>query len=168
MKIILLLPIIAYLLLILVNLKLLGEYQAVNLFWANTIDLPVLLLNTLFIVSYSVLVFFVYDGLNSFLHYKIRRLEKEIVWLKSDLYNNQKTLIDTIKKDNQNTIEKIKTENSDMIKSFDERNQKSLEAYKKENKESIKKRQQEAEKILKKLNLLDDNFFDKVKKVIKK
>lgn len=168
MKIILLLPIVAYLLLVLVNLELLKDFDSVNLFWADIIKIPILLFNTLFIVWYSVLVFFVYDWLNSYLQYKIRKLDKEIVWLKSDLYDNQESLISAIKKDNLVILEKIKIENKDIIKSIDEKNTKAIETYKNENKESIEKRQQEAEKILKKLNLLDEWVFDKLKKAIKK
>ena len=94
MKILLLLPILAYLLLVLVNQDLLHTNQTINIFWAKELDIPFLFYNSVFIVIYAVLVFFAYDSLNIFLKYKLKKQEKEIIELKSKLYDWQEDIFE--------------------------------------------------------------------------
>lgn len=93
MKLILLLPILMYLALMLVNIPLLQDSQAINLFGAQSIQTPVFMFSSFFIVIYAVVVYMVYSGINSFQARKIKKLERQIVEIKSDLYDGQKDLL---------------------------------------------------------------------------
>jgi len=89
MKLILLLPIIAYLCLMLVNLELLRDFQVLNLFGTQSIEIPLILFSSMFIVVYAVIVYMTYSGINSWLAHKIRKYESKIDELKAKLYDNQ-------------------------------------------------------------------------------
>lgn len=89
MKLILLLPIIAYLCLMLVNLELLRDFQVLNLFGAQSIEIPLILFSSMFIVVYAVIVYMTYSGINSWQAHKIRKYESKIDELKAKLYDNQ-------------------------------------------------------------------------------
>jgi len=189
MKVLLLLPIIIYLALILVNLDLAKNLQEVNLFGAETLKIPFLLYNSIFIVVYSVLVFFAYDSLNIFLRYKISKQEKEIVDLKSQLYDWQADILKKIskeienwnkeaRKENKEFIKNISLENDDKIKNilsknneklekFIKKSDERLEDYKNSNKELLVQHWKETDKLLWKMNLIDKGILDKIKDSLK-
>ena len=178
MKILLLLPILFYLLLVLVNQDLLHSTQNINLFWAKQLEIPFLLYNSIFIVFYAVLVFFVYDWLNIFLKYKIWKQEKEIVKLKSKLYDWQADILKKISKEIENSYKDLKKENKETIKNILIKNEEKiekllkksdekLENYKKLNQELLLKHWRETDKILWKINLLDKWILDKIKDSLK-
>lgn len=189
MKILLLLPILVYLLLVLVNWDLLYNYQTINLFWVKSISIPFLFYNSVFIVVYSVLVFFAYDWLNIFLRYKIKKQEKEIVKLKSMLYDGQEDVIKKIskeiekynkdlKKDNKEIfkdyfeksderIDKIISKNNEKLEKIIKKSDEKLEEYKTSNKQLLIQHWKETDKILWKINLLDKWILDKIKDSLK-
>ncbi len=165
MKILLLFPILAYLFLLLVNIPLLKELQVLNIFWAISIEVPFFLFSSIFIVIYSVSVFFIYDWINIYLHYKIRKLDKEIIELKSDLYNWQEELIKKINSNFKESLADIKKDLNEKILNFSQELEETLEKIKKENDESLNKTKKESEKIFSKLNLIDKTVLDKIKSV---
>lgn len=178
MKILLLIPILFYLLLVLVNWNLLHTEQVINLFWAKEISIPFLFYNSIFIVLYSVIVFFAYDWLNIFLKYKIKKQEKEIVFLKSQLFDNQEKLLKNISKEIENWKKEIKKENKELIKNLEDKHfekiqklikdsDEKLEKYKNTNKELLLQHWKETDKLLSKINLIDKWILDKIKNSLK-
>ena len=189
MKVLLLLPILFYLLLVLVNGDLLHSHQVVNFFWAKEVNIPFLFYNSVFIVLYSVIVFFAYDWLNIFLRYKLKKQEREIIELKSKLYDWQEDLIKKISKEIENwnkeikkenkenikniwekhdeKIEKIITKNNDKLEVFIRKGDEKLENYKNSNKELLLQHWKETDKLLSKINLIDKWILDKIKDSIK-
>ena len=131
----------------------------------------------------------VYDWINLFLRYKIRKQEKEIVNLKSKLYEGQADILKKISKEIENWTKEIKKENKEQIKTFfdksDEKiknilsksNEKleklikksdeKLEDYKNSNKQVLIQHWKETDKILWKMNLLDKWILDKIKNSLK-
>ena len=178
MKILLLLPILFYLLLVLVNWDLLKTTQEINFFGVGKYDIPFLFYNSVFIVVYSVLVFFAYDWLNIFLKYKIKKQDEEIVKLKSMLYDKQEDLIKNFSKQIENFSKEIKKENKqnskEFFEKFDDKLQKlvkktdeKLEAYKSSNKQLLLEHWKQTDKILSKINLIDKSILDKIKDSLK-
>lgn len=90
MKLILLLPLVAYLCLMLVNIELLRDFQKINLFGAMILEGPIIMFSSAFFVVYGVLIYLAYSGLNSLQAHKIRKLDNEITRLKAELYTGQK------------------------------------------------------------------------------
>lgn len=168
MKILLLLPIVIYMLFLLVNLDLLEQTQVIDLFWYQDIEAPMLLLSSIFIVFYSILVFFVYDWLNSYLHYKLNKQEKEIIMLKAHLYDWQEDLIKSIIKSFETLIKDTKKEDTSLFLKYQEQSNKIYHDMVSKNQENLEKHKSETDKILSKLNLLDESFFDKIKSFRKK
>ena len=178
MKILLLLPILIYLLLVLVNQDLLQTQQTINIFWAKELSIPFLFYNSVFIVLYSVIVFFAYDWLNIFLRYKLEKQEKEIVELKSKLYNWQEEILKKIskeiewglkdiKKENKENIKILVLESDEKVKKLIKKSDEKLDEYKNLNKELLLQHWKETDKILWKVNLLDKWILDKIKDSIK-
>lgn len=127
MKTILLVPIFLYLILLLVNIDLLKTAQDVNIFWFTTIHTQWLLFSSIFIALYATLVYFLYNWVNAYLKHKISNLEKEIVELKSDLYDWQEELIDNIKQTYDKLFEEFKKENDINFKKIIELDQNILD-----------------------------------------
>ena len=167
MKVLLLLPILVYLALILVNLDLVKNVQEVNFFGADILKIPFLLYSSIFVVAYTFLVFLAYDWINLFLRYKIKKQDKEIVNLKSKLYEGQADILKKISKEIENWNKEIKKENKEHIKNIFSENNKKLEEYKNSNKEILIKHWKETDKLLWKINLLDKGILDKIKDSIK-
>ena len=141
MNTIILLPLFLYTFLLAINMDLLSKVEKINLFWVSTPEIHIFLFTTIFIIAYIILIFFVYDGLNSYLRHKVKKMEDEIVVLKSKLFDGQKGL-----------IEKINTNNEHI-----------LDDFKKENIVTLEKHEKDTDKILDKLNLVDKNILDKIK-----
>lgn len=163
MKLLLLLPILLYLVVILWNIWLLNEIKDVNILWLQTYSVPVFLFSSIFIVLYAILVFFVYDWLNSFLHYKIDNLDKQIVELKSKLYDWQEKLLSKITKETENYVLKLKESDEKKLFDFNAKNEKLLEELRKENKEQFLSYKKETDKILEKVSFIDPSMWDKIK-----
>ena len=93
MKILLLLPVLLYLSLMLVNVPLLQSSQSINLFGAMSIEIPMFLFSSAFVVIYALSLYLAYSGIRGYQLHKIKKLEREVVELKSELYDNQKELL---------------------------------------------------------------------------
>lgn len=156
MKIILLLPVIAYLALVWFNMNLLQSTEVINVFNYMEISVPALLYSSIFLVIYVIFVFIVFDLRWIYLHRKIEKLEHEVFALKSRLYDEREDVL----KDFISEY-KIKLEN------FTKEQRELFEKFKTENEMDLLKQKWETDRILEKLNLLDKWIFDKIKETFK-
>lgn len=163
MKLILLLPILVYLGLLLVNMNLLQESQAINLFGAQIIEVPVFLFSSFFIVLYAVLVYFVYNGINAFQAHKIRKLDRQIVELKSELYDGQKELLQKVEGAFETHFQKLKKDNDMKFETMIHFNEYTLEKVLEETSGNFVKYRKEAEKLLAEAKGIDKGLLEKLK-----
>ena len=120
-NIILLSPVLVYIILLLINSKLLSETENVNIFWIWNLDLPVISLISLIFLVYVVLMYFSWKLTNFFTNSRNKKLEDENLNLKAKLS-------DLIPDINENLDEKIKI----LVTDFKTLTDKSLELHKKE------------------------------------
>lgn len=162
MKLILLLPLIVYLCLMLVNIELLKDFQSVNIFWALILDGPVVMFSSVFFVLYGILVYLTYSWINSYQAHKIKKLDSEITRLKSELYTNQKGLIDELKQDYKNQLASFKQDNDHKFETMIRYNQYTLEKVIDETHGSYEKYRKETQKLLREAKA-DTTFLEKLK-----
>ena len=127
MKLILLFPILIYLGLMLVNMNLFRDFQTINIFGAQTLDAPIFMFSSAFIVIYAILIYIVYSWVNSLQSHKITKLQREIVTLKSELYNGQKDLLKKIQDDYREQLDTFKKDNDHKLETLISFNQYTLE-----------------------------------------
>lgn len=163
MKFILLVPILMYLWLMLVNMNLLRETQSINLFWAQTIEAPIFMFSWFFIVLYAVLVYIIYSWVNSVQAYKIRKFEREIVNLKSQLYDEQKDLLDSIKSDYSKQFESFKKDNDRKMQTLVQFNEYTIEKVLDETNWNFTKYRKETQKLLSNVQVKDSWIVEKLK-----
>lgn len=166
MKFLILLPILVYSILLLGNVNLLRMTQEINILWITTMTLPFFLINSVFIIWYTIFVFFIYDWINMFLNFKIKKLDKEIVELKSKLYDWQKDLIETLTKNYHNSLDEFKKDNLLKFQTIIKYNEYTLDKIISENQSDFEKHKKESSKLLAKSKFSeseDEGFFDKLK-----
>lgn len=156
MKIILLLPIVAYVALVVFNMDILSHSEPINFFTIWQIEAPVLLYVNAFFILYIVFLFIVFDIKWAFLNRKIDKLENEIFSLKSQLYDEREDILKTF-------IAEYKTK----MDNFTKEQESLFEKFKSENEMDLLKQKSETDRILEKLNLLDKSIFDKIKETFK-
>lgn len=163
MKLLLLLPILVYLWLMLVNVELMWQMQTINMFWAWEIQVPFLLISSFFIAVYAILVYFIYSGINSFQAIKIHRLEKEVVELKSQLYDGQKDLIKGMKEEFFTQFTGFKKEIDVKFHTMVDFNQYAIEKILEETSGNFAKYKKESQKLLSQAKGIDKNLLEKLK-----
>lgn len=126
MKILLLIPALAYLGLILLNLQIFSQSTEINFFWIYSFNIPVVIFISIFFILYILLIWFGFNVSNYFTGYKNKKLEKEVIDLKGKLLNKQWDLIKNIEEHFEKIFEKFKAEAD-----------KKLELYKKENEKVV-------------------------------
>lgn len=156
MKIFLLIPIIFYISFIAFNLDALSEDKVVNFFNIASYSVPFLLYVSIFLVSYFIFIFIVFDIKEIFLKRKIDKLDTEVFTLKSRLYD--------IKEDE---FREFIREYKDKLDNFTKEQSALFEKFKSENELDLLKQKSETDRILEKLNLLDKWIFDKIKETFK-
>jgi len=179
MRLLLILPLILYLSLVFVNFDILWQESKINIFWLQTLSLPWIMINVLFIVGYTTILFLAFDWWISLLKLKNKKLEKELILTKAQLYDWQEKLIEKIKdffeyKLNEKEIkleeklENILSQEESLLKKYNENILNKLEEIKQINKQTLQQVHKESEKALKKLELVDENFLDKFKQLVKR
>lgn len=118
--------------------------------------------SSVFFVVYGVLVYLTYSGLNSLQAHKIRKLDNEITKLKSELYTNQKGLLDEIRQEYKNQLFDFKQNNDQKFETMIRYNQYTLEKVIDETHGSYEKYRKETQKLLKEANA-DTSFLEKLK-----
>lgn len=157
MKIILFLPIIAYIALFIFNLDSFLEIKEIDIFKFGNIYIPVLLYSIIFFIAYIFLIFFLYDIKNVFYRWKIDKLELEIISLKSKLFDKREDIFRDFVKDYNTKMD-----------NFTKEQQVFFEKIQKENEMELLKQKHETERILDKMNLIDKWLFDRLKDSFKK
>lgn len=157
MKILLLLPVLAYISLIVFNLNLLETSENLNIFNLVEVQVPALLYSSVFLVWYLIFVFILFDIRWAFLHRKIDKQENEIISLKSMLFDEREDL-----------FKKFIQEYNVKIDNFTKEQRELFEKFKSENEMDLMKQKAETDRILEKLNLIDKWIFDKIKESFKK
>lgn len=163
MKLILLLPIIAYLCLMLVNLDLLKDFQVLNLFGAQSIEIPLILFSSMFIVVYAVVVYMTYSGINSWQAHKIKKYENKIDELKALLYDNQWRLLESLEKNYTSQFQEFKKDNDAKFETLIRYNEYTLEKVIEENSGSFSKYRKETQKLLANAKGVDGSIIEKLK-----
>lgn len=126
MKTLLLIPALAYLVLILLNLQIFSESTEINFFWIYSFNIPVVIFISIFFILYIILIWFGFNVSNYFTGYKNKKLEKDVIDLKWKLLNKQWDLIKNIESHFEEILSKFKSEAD-----------KKLELYKKENEKVV-------------------------------
>lgn len=163
MKLILLLPIVAYLCLMLVNLELLRDFQVLNLFGAQSIEMPLILFSSIFIVVYAVVVYVAYSWVNSWQAHKIRKYENKIDELKALLYDNQGRLLESLEKNYTSQFTAFKKDNDAKFETLIRYNEYTLEKVIEENSGSFTKYRKETQKLLANTKWVDGSILEKLK-----
>ncbi len=163
MKLILLLPIIAYLCLMLVNLDLLRDFQVLNLFGAQSVEMPLILFSSMFIVVYAVIVYVAYSWVNSWQAHKIRKYENKIDELKALLYDNQGRLLESLEKNYTSQFQAFKKDNDAKFETLIRYNEYTLEKVIEENSGSFTKYRKETQKLLANAKGVDSSILEKLK-----
>lgn len=163
MKLILLLPIIAYLCLMLVNLELLRDFQVLNLFGVQSIEIPLILFSSMFIVVYAVIVYMTYSWINSWQAHKIKKYENKIDELKALLYDNQGRLLESLEKNYTSQFQAFKKDNDAKFETLIRYNEYTLEKVIEENSGSFTKYRKETQKLLANAKGVDASILEKLK-----
>ena len=109
------------------------------------------------------LVYLVYAGVNWLQSYKIKKLEKEIVGLKSDLYNNQKDLLATISKEYTEQFKAFKKDNDAKMETIVRFNEYTLEKVLTETAWDFSKYRKETQKLLSNTKWIDTGILEDFK-----
>jgi len=136
MKALLLIPALAYLALIVLNLDIFKASTEINFFWLYSFEIPVVIFISIFFILYIILIWFGFNISNYFTGYKNKKLEKEVIDLKGKLLSKQWELISNIESHFEKILEKFKTEAD-----------KKLEQYKKENEKIVSNMQYDFDAI---------------------
>jgi len=163
MKLILLLPIVVYLCLMLVNLDLLRDFQIINVFWAQTLEIPLILFSSIFIVVYAVIVYVAYSWVNSWQAHKIKKYESKIDELKALLYDNQGRLLESLEKNYTSQFQAFKRDNDAKFETLIRYNEYTLEKVIEENSGSFTKYRKETQKLLANAKGVDSSILEKLK-----
>lgn len=141
MKVLLLIPALAYLALIMINLQIFQQNTEINFFWLASFDIPVVIFVSIFFILYIILIWFGFNISNFFTGYKNKKLEKEVIDLKGKLLNKQWELVKNIENHFEAVLTKFKGEAD-----------KKLELYKKENEKIVSNMKYDFDAISKKID----------------
>jgi len=127
------------------------------------LEIPLFLFSSVFIVVYALLIYIVYSWVNSLQAHKLRKLDKQITQLKSELYNNQKDLLASIQSSYKDQLQNFKKDNDHKFETLIRYNQYTLEKVIEETSGSFTKYRKETQKLLKDAKWVDNTLLDKLK-----
>ncbi|ATU05341.1 hypothetical protein BKN14_02710 [Candidatus Gracilibacteria bacterium HOT-871] len=156
MKILMLIPVVAYMALVVFNLDMLNTSNTINIFGLADFNAPALLYSSIFWILYTILVFIFFDIKLALKNRSINRLEEEIFELKTKLYDVREDEIREFIKDYKGNLDEFTQEQRELF-----------EKFKSESERDLLKQKSETDRILEKLNILDKGFFDKIKETFK-
>lgn len=162
MKILLLFPVLLYLALMLVNAPLLQSSQFINLFWAVSIEAPLFLFSSAFVVIYALSIYLAYSGIRGYQLHKIKKLERELVEIKSQLFDHQKELLEKMHGDFEVQFENFKRDNEQKFDTIIKFNQYTLEKVLEETNGSFDKYKKETQKLLRQAKGVDSKLVEKL------
>lgn len=152
MKFLLLLPVLAYAILLVFNIDLLTNTINVNFYNLWTFSVPYLLYTSLFFWAYFLFMMMVFDFIDFFYKRKIDKQEEDIIVLKSMLYDEREDILKKFIKEYDVKLDNFAKEQKEMF-----------EKFKVENEMELLKQKWETNRILDKLNLVDKWVLDKLK-----
>lgn len=152
MKFLLLLPVLAYAILLVFNIDLLTNTINVNFYNLWTFSVPYLLYTSLFFGAYFLFMMMVFDFIDFFYKRKIDKQEEDIIVLKSMLYDEREDILKKFIKEYDVKLDNFAKEQKEMF-----------EKFKVENEMELLKQKWETNRILDKLNLVDKWVLDKLK-----
>jgi len=147
----------------LVNLDLLKDFQVLNLFWAQTLEMPIILFSSCFIVVYAIVVYIAYSWVNSWQAHKIRNYEAKINELKALLYDNQGRLLESLEKNYSSQFDTFKKDNDAKFETLIRYNEYTLEKVIEENSGSFAKYRKDTQKLLAHAKWLDKSIVERLK-----
>lgn len=162
MKILLLFPVLLYLALMLVNVPLLQSAQVINIFWATSIEVPMFLFSSWFVVIYALTLYLAYSGIRGYQLHKIKKLERELVDTKSTLYDGQKEVLERMQGDFEVQFENFKRDNEQKFDTIIKFNQYTLEKVLEETNGSFEKYKKETQKLLRQAKGVDNKLVEKL------
>lgn len=162
MKILLLFPVLLYLALMLVNVPLLQSAQVINIFWALDIEVPMFLFSSGFVVVYALSIYIAYSGIRGYQLHKIKKLERELVEIKSKLYDGQKEVLEQMHGDFEIQFENFKRDNEQKFDTIIKFNQYTLEKVLEETNGSFEKYKKETQKLLRQAKGVDSRLVEKL------
>lgn len=157
MKILFLLPILLYISLVVFNLDSLFIPSEINFFNFHKEQIPFLLYSSIFLISYIIFLFIIYDLKWILIEKKFEKYENEIISLKSRLYDEREDVFRDFISDYDKKFDNFTKEQKDLF-----------EKFKFENELDLAKQRWETDRILEKLNLIDKWIFEKFKDTFKK
>lgn len=152
MKFLLLLPVLAYAILLVFNIDLLTNTINVNFYNLLTFSVPYLLYTSLFFGAYFLFIMIIFDFIDFFYKRKIDKQEEDIIVLKSMLYDEREDILKKFIKEYDVKLDNFAKEQKEMF-----------EKFKVENEMELLKQKWETNRILDKLNLVDKWVLDKLK-----
>ena len=152
MKFLLLLPVLAYAILLVFNIDLLTNTINVNFYNLWTFSVPYLLYTSLFFGAYFLFMMIIFDFIDFFYKRKIDKQEEDIIFLKSMLYDEREDILKKFIKEYDVKLDNFAKEQKEMF-----------EKFKVENEMELLKQKWETNRILDKLNLVDKWVLDKLK-----
>lgn len=152
MKFLLLLPVLAYAILLVFNIDLLTNTINVNFYNLWTFSVPYLLYTSLFFGAYFLFIMIIFDFIDFFYKRKIDKQEEDIIVLKSMLYDEREDILKKFIKEYDVKLDNFAKEQKEMF-----------EKFKVENEMELLKQKWETNRILDKLNLVDKWVLDKLK-----
>lgn len=152
MKFLLLLPVLAYAILLVFNIDLLTNTINVNFYNLWTFSVPYLLYTSLFFGAFFLFMIMIFDFIDFFYKRKIDKQEEDIIVLKSMLYDEREDILKKFIKEYDIKLDNFAKEQKEMF-----------EKFKLENEMELLKQKWETNRILDKLNLVDKWVLDKLR-----
>ncbi len=163
MALILLLPIIAFVVLLLWNTQILAQTYTIPLLFGYEYVGTFLQILTLTFAVYIVLIYLYHMAVIARAHSQNESLEQENVELKAELYNHQKDLIETIQNIFEERIDHLEGITSAKLERIAKFNEYTLEKLLKETHGNLEKYKKEAKKFLLEAEIKDESLLEKIK-----
>jgi len=109
LNILILIPLLIYILLLLINKNLLLTTQEINIFWLYKTNIQFILYINIFFILYLILIWWLFKFSNLFANHKTKKLNDEILKLKSKLTDQTPELIEWIQEILNKKLEEFKT-----------------------------------------------------------
>ena len=110
-NIVILSPILIYVILLLLNYKLLTKTEDLKILWFSLPEVPVIALISVFFIIYIIFLYFSEKFSLFFANHRTKRLEKEILELKARLQEQIPDIVDMMKIEFKVIVDNIKDEN---------------------------------------------------------
>ena len=130
MKFLLLLPVLAYAILLVFNIDLLTNTINVNFYNLLTFSVPYLLYTSLFFGAYFLFMMIIFDFIDFFYKRKIDKQEEDIIVLKSMLYDEREDILKKFIKEYDVKLDNFAKEQKEMFEKFKVENEMELLKHK--------------------------------------